>query len=114
MRYMSIERKRNSGKNHGSSRAIIDENRRLRNQPISCQYQGICKILSNSINLLSGNEILTSIKGNKSVINLCNLTTNNPNLDVVNINAHAKLGQMPSICSQDIERKRNSDINQGS
>ena len=38
---------------------------------------------------------------------------NNPNLDVVNINAYAKFGQIPSICSQDIERKRNYDINQG-
>ena len=27
---------------------------------------------------------------------------NNPNLDLVNINADAKFGQIPSICSQDI------------
>ena len=38
---------------------------------------------------------------------------NNPNLDVLNINVYAKLGQIPSTISQDIERKRNSDINQG-
>ena len=38
---------------------------------------------------------------------------NNPCLDLVNINAHAKFGQNPSIRCQDIERKRNSDINQG-
>ena len=38
---------------------------------------------------------------------------NNPNLDLVNINAYANFGQIPSICSQDIERERNSDINQG-
>ena len=37
---------------------------------------------------------------------------NNPNLNLVNINADAKFGQIPSICSQDIERKWNSDINQ--
>ena len=36
-----------------------------------------------------------------------------PNLDVVNINAYIKFGQNPSSISQDIERKRNSDINQG-
>ena len=30
---------------------------------------------------------------------------NNPNLDLVNINAYAKFGQISSICSQDIERK---------
>ena len=40
---------------------------------------------------------------------------NNPNLDLVDINAYAKFGQNPSICSQDtcIERKQNSDLNQG-
>ena len=30
---------------------------------------------------------------------------NNPNLDLVNINASAKFGQIPSFCSQDIEWK---------
>ena len=37
---------------------------------------------------------------------------NTPNLDLVNINAHLKVGQIMSICSQDIERKQNSDISQ--
>ena len=37
----------------------------------------------------------------------------NPNQDLVNINAYAKFGQILSICSQDIERKQNSDLNQG-
>ena len=36
---------------------------------------------------------------------------NNPNQDLVNITAYANLGQIPSICLQDIEQ--NSDINQG-
>ena len=36
---------------------------------------------------------------------------NNPNLDVFNINAYTKLCQIPSIISQNIEQKRNSDIN---
>ena len=48
------------------------------------------------------------------VINLRKLTHINPNLDLVNINAYAKCGQIPSICSQDIERKQNSDKNHGS
>ena len=39
---------------------------------------------------------------------------NNPNLDVFNINAYAKFGQILSIISQDIEVKQNSDISQGS
>ena len=43
------------------------------------------------------------------------MTANNPNLDLdlVNINAYIKFGEDLSICSQDIERKRNSDPYQG-
>ena len=36
---------------------------------------------------------------------------NNPKLAIVNINA--KFGQIPFIHTQDIERKRNSDVIQG-
>ena len=46
-------------------------------------------------------------------INLWKLTRTNFILDLVNINACAKCGQIRPICSQDIERKQNSDINQG-
>ena len=35
----------------------------------------------------------------------------NPNLDLININVYPKFGQISSICSEDIERKRNSDKN---
>ena len=35
----------------------------------------------------------------------------NSNLDLVNINAHAKYGQNSSISYQDIERKQSSDVN---
>ena len=38
---------------------------------------------------------------------------NNPKLDLVNADVHTKFGQILSIRSQDIERKRNSDVNQG-
>ena len=41
------------------------------------------------------------------------MTGNNPKLDLVNVDARKKIGQILSICSQGIERKRNSDINQG-
>ena len=34
---------------------------------------------------------------------------NNSNQDLVSINAYAKLGQIPSICSEDIEWKKNLD-----
>ena len=71
--------------------------------------------------MLSENYILTSIKGYYSVKNLQNMmgkilrkmTGNNPKLDHVNVDVHTKFGQILSIRSQDIERKRNSDVNQG-
>ena len=53
---------------------------------------------------MSENNILTSIKGHNSAVNLQKMMHNNPNLNV-NINAYAKFGQNPPICSQDIERK---------
>ena len=34
-------------------------------------------------------------------------------LDLVNIDVHTKFGRILSIRSQDIERKRNSEVNQG-
>ena len=65
------------------------------------------------LKILSGNEILTSIMGSNSVKILRKMTGNNPKLDLDNVDVHTKFGQILSICSQDIERKRNSDINQG-
>ena len=41
------------------------------------------------------------------------MTGNNTNPDLVNINAYTKSDEILSICSKDIERKRNSAINQG-
>ena len=38
---------------------------------------------------------------------------NNPKPDLVNMNAYIKFGEILSICSQDIERKRNFGVNQG-
>ena len=64
------------------------------------------------IKSLSGNEILTSIKGQNYVRNSQKLTSNDPNLDLVNINAYAKFGQIPSICSQDIEQKQSRNDGQ--
>ena len=54
-----------------------------------------------------------SIKGCNSVKILRKMTGNNPKLDLVNVDVHTKFGQILLICSQDIERKRNSDVNQG-
>ena len=41
------------------------------------------------------------------------MTGNNPKQDHVNVDVHSKFGQILSIPSQDIERKRNSDVNIG-
>ena len=41
------------------------------------------------------------------------MTGNNTKLDLVNVDVHTKFGQILSVRSQDIERKQNSDINQG-
>ena len=63
--------------------------------------------------ILSGNEILTSIKGRNSVKILRKMMGNNPKLDLVNVDVHINFGQILSIHSQDIERKLYYDINQG-
>ena len=65
------------------------------------------------LKILGGNEILTPIKGRNSVKILRNITGNNPKLDLLNVDGHTKFGQILSIGSQDIELKRNSDVNQG-
>ena len=41
------------------------------------------------------------------------MTGNNPKLDLVNVDARKKTGKILSIRFQDIERKQNSDVNQG-
>ena len=38
---------------------------------------------------------------------------NNPKLDLVNMNAYIKFGEILSICSQDIELKQSFGVNQG-
>ena len=75
--------------------------------------QNLVKFCPLVLKILSGNEILTSIKGHNSVANLRKITLYNPNLDLINVNVYTKFGLILSIGSQDIERKRNSDINQG-
>ena len=41
------------------------------------------------------------------------MTGNNTGIGLVNMNAYIKFGEILTICSQDIEQKRNSDVNQG-
>ena len=63
---------------------------------------GFCQFV---LKLLSGNEILTAIKGSNSVKILQKMTVNNPKLDLVNVNVHTKFGQILYTGSQDIEWK---------
>ena len=41
------------------------------------------------------------------------MSCDNPNIDLVNMNAYIKFDEILSISSQDIERKQNFGINQG-
>ena len=70
---------------------------------------GFCQFV---LKILSGNQILTSIKGHNSVKILPKMTGNSPKLDLVNVDGQIKFGRILSIRSQDIERKQNSDVNQ--
>ena len=49
------------------------------------------------LQILSRNVILTYIKGHNSDINLKKKTGNNPNLDLDNINAYIKVGEILSV-----------------
>ena len=54
--------------------------------------QNLVKFCPLVLKILSGNEILTSIKGCNSVTNLHKLTLYNPNLDLINVNVYTKFG----------------------
>ena len=75
--------------------------------------QNLVRFCQFVLKILSRNEILTSIKGLNSDKISKKIMGKNPKLDLVNIDVHTKFGQILSICSQDIERKQNSDVNQG-
>ena len=62
---------------------------------------GFCQFV---LKILSGNEILASIKGRNSAKILRKMTGNNPKLHVVNVDVHTKFHRILSIRSQDIER----------
>ena len=65
------------------------------------------------LKIMSGNEILTSIKGRNSIKILQKMRGNNPKLSLVNVDVHSKFDPILSIHSQDIQRKQNFDANQG-
>ena len=59
------------------------------------------------------NQSLMSIKGHYYVVNLRKTKICITNVDLVNHNVYIKFGLNLSICSQDMEQKPNSDVNQG-
>ena len=73
--------------------------------------QNLVRFCQFVLKIFSGNEIPTSIKGRNSVKILRKKTGNNPKLDLVSDDVHTKFGLILSIRCQDIERKRNSDVN---
>ena len=66
-------------------------------------YTKFGHILSIHSQVLSKNQILTSIKGRNSVANLRKTIIYNTNIDLLNDDVHTKFGLILSICSQDIE-----------
>ena len=54
--------------------------------------QNLVKFCPLVLKILSGNEILTTIKGRNSVANLRKMTLYNPNLDLIIVNVYTKFG----------------------
>ena len=65
------------------------------------------------LKILSKNQNLTSINGRSPVENLEKTMVYITNVDIVNDNEYTKFDLILSICSQDIELKKKSDMNQG-
>ena len=65
------------------------------------------------LNILSKNQILTSIKGRNSVATLRKTKIYNTNLDLVTDNVYTNFGLILSIRSQDIEQNPNFDVIKG-
>ena len=66
---------------------------------ISMHIHILVKFYQLVLRIFSGNKNLTSVKGHNSGTNVPKMMCNNPNLDLVNINAHTKFGQILSISS---------------
>ena len=58
------------------------------------------------LKILSENEILTTIKGRKTVVNLRNLTLYNPNLDIIYVKVHTKFGKFCPLVLKILSRNK--------
>ena len=63
------------------------------------RIQNLVRFCRFILKILSGNEILMSIKGRNSFKILRKIKGNNPKLDLVNVDVHTKFGQILSIGS---------------
>ena len=54
--------------------------------------QNLVEFCPLALKILSGNEILTSIKDHNSVANLRKMTLYDPNLDLINVDVYTKFG----------------------
>ena len=54
--------------------------------------QNLVQFCPLALKILSGNEILTPMKGHNSVANVRNLPLYNPNLDIIIVNVYTKVG----------------------
>ena len=75
--------------------------------------QNLVRFCKSVLEILSGNENLTSIKGRNSVKILRKIMGNNLKLDLVNVDVHTKFGQILSTRSQDIGRNKILMSNKG-
>ena len=66
--------------------------------------QNLVRFCQFVLKILSGNKILTSIKGRNSVKILRKMPGNSPKLGIVNVDVHTHFGQILSIHSREIER----------
>ena len=73
---------------------------------IMCIIQNLVAICQFVLKILSKNQILMSIKGHNSVAKLRKTMIYNTNVDLVHDVVCAKFGLILSICSQDIEKKK--------
>ena len=65
--------------------------------------QNLVTFCQDVLKILSKNQILTSIKGHNSVVNLRKTRIYNTNVDLVNDDVYTKFGLILLIPSQDIE-----------
>ena len=71
--------------------------------------QNLIKFCPLVLKILSGNEILTSIKGHNSVANLRKMTLYNPNLDLINGNVYTNLVKFCPLVLMILSRNENYD-----